>query len=151
MESKKVFRSRISVLLIVFTLSVFLPLLIISLQEKRYNDVYMLVGCILFVFLLFTGIKYVIEGDKILVKLWFITSGTLKIKEIKAIQRSYNPLSSPAASLKRVRIDFIKGMYWLLSPVREQVFIEELKAINPHIRINVPEKKGKWRIQDWDI
>ncbi|MDR1202039.1 MAG: hypothetical protein LBL58_10490 [Tannerellaceae bacterium] len=53
--------------------------------------------------------------------------------------------------LKRLRIDFVNKSSWLISPVQEQKFIEELKAINPDIYINVSNKKGIWRIQDWDI
>ena len=80
--------------------------------------------------------------------------GSIEISYISSVKRSYNPLSSPAASLKRLRIDLIGGSifsYTLISPVREQEFIKELKSLNPNIMINVPDKKGIWRIQDWDI
>ena len=50
------------------------------------------------------------------------------------------------------RIRFKTGrMFWLISPVREKEFIEALKAINPNINVQIPEKTGKWRIWDWDI
>jgi hypothetical protein len=40
----------------------------------------------------------------------------------------------------------------LISPVREREFIDELKAVNPDIVIDVPpDKKGIWRVWDWDI
>jgi hypothetical protein len=39
----------------------------------------------------------------------------------------------------------------LISPAGEQEFIECLKAINPNISVDVPVKKGAWRVQDWDI
>ena len=39
----------------------------------------------------------------------------------------------------------------LISPDREQEFIEELKAVNPGIYVNIPESKGIWRFWDWDI
>jgi hypothetical protein len=70
------------------------------------------------------------------------------------VERSYNPLSSPAASLKRLRIGLggkAKFPYMLISPVKEQEFIEELKAVNPDIYVRVPDKKGIWRVHDWDI
>ena len=41
-----------------------------------------------------------------------------------------------------------KHFRMLISLVREQEFIEELKAINPNIYVNVPLKKEKWRILD---
>ena len=81
-------------------------------------------------------------------------SGSVEIKNIISVERSYNPLSSPAASLKRLRIGIggkARVSYMLISPVREQEFIEELKAVNPDIDVRVPDKKEIWRVQDWDI
>jgi hypothetical protein len=102
--------------------------------------------------LLLTGIRYVISGDKLFVKIWFIPCASAEISKITSVERSYNPLSSPTASLKRLRIDFMnKKSFWLISPAQEQKFIEELKAINPSIHTNAPNRKGTWRIQDWDI
>lgn len=86
--------------------------------------------------------------------MWNIPSGSVSISSITSIKRSYNPLSSPAASLKRLRLDLRRSEkfpFVLISPVRETVFIDELKAINPNIKVEVPVKKGIWRIQDWDI
>jgi hypothetical protein len=81
----------------------------------------------------------------------------LKISDIASIKRSYYLFDIPtntSASFKKLRIQFVrktKYPYIHVSPVREQEFIEELKAINPDIYVNVPVKKGKWRILDWDI
>ena len=63
-----------------------------------------------------------------------------------------------ASSLKRLCILFEgRGKFqhrmldWVISPVREQEFIEALKVADPDIYINVPIKKGIWRFGDWDI
>ena len=88
------------------------------------------------------------------VKTWIFPAKGVNIADIVSVKRSYNPLSSPAASLKRLRISFKKRAkypYMLISPVREREFIEALKAVNPDIRVDIPEKKGVWRIWDWDI
>jgi hypothetical protein len=83
------------------------------------------------------------------------TTGSVDIWDIVSIRRSYNPISSCAASLKRLEITFrgrskkYSGM--LISPVREQEFFDTLKVIKPHIRINAPVKKDVWRFWDWDI
>lgn len=86
------------------------------------------------------------------------SGGNVRISDIISVKRSYNPLSAPACSLKRLRIDLRKqakfpllSPYLLLSPVREQEFIKELKSVNPDIYVCVPYKKGIWRVQDWDI
>jgi hypothetical protein len=152
MKRKKVFRSRISVLLCGFILATFIIVSIPVFQEKIYPAMYILGGCLLLVILLSAGMRYVISEDKLFLKnFWFIPAGSVDIGKITAVKRSYNPLSSPAGSLKRLHLTFIKGRFWLISPVREQEFIEALKAINPRIDVNVSYKKGAWRILDWDI
>lgn len=153
-KGKKIFRSRISVLLMVFFLAILIPCAIPMFQHKIYSGMYILGGTFVFCVFIFTGIRYVILEDKLYVKMWIIPCGSVKISNIISVERSYNPLSSPAGSLKRLRIGLGKGAkypYMLISPVREQEFIEELKAVNPDIYVRVPIKKGIWRVHDWDI
>jgi hypothetical protein len=111
-------------------------------------------GIFLFTVFIFVGMRYIISNDTLYLKIWIIPLGSVKISSIASIKRSYNPLSSPAASLKRLYIDFKNSerySFMLISPVKETKFIEELKAVNPDITVNIPDKKGIWRIQDWDI
>jgi len=153
-KEKKVFRSRISVLFLIFVLAVFIPSSIPMIKHMILPGLYTLGGTLVFIVFMFSGMRYVISGDKLYMKIWIIPSGSVKIADIVSIERSYNPLSSPAASLKRLRLGLgerAKFPYTLISPVKEQEFIEELKAINPDIYVRVPVKKGMWRIQDWDI
>jgi hypothetical protein len=100
------------------------------------------------------GIRYVISGNILYLKMWCIPNMSTKIANIVSIERSYNLLSAPAGSLKRLCIrlgEDAKYPYWLISPVREQEFLKELKSIDPLIHIHVPVKKGIWRIWDWDV
>ena len=150
---KKVFRSRVSVLLVIFILTVFsLPLILLIREGNIPNSVFRtMTGVIVFIVLLFCGIRYVISGNKLYLKVfWVIPFGSANIVDIFSVKRSYNPISSPAVSLKRVQIDG-HGFTALISPVREQEFLAMLKAINPNIQINVPDKNDWWRIWDWDI
>ena len=147
---EKIYRSRVSILLFSIILLAFTPMF------NRVNTTMMCVlGIILsFVLLILTGIRYIISGNKIIIKLWFISMGSVDILKIKSINRSYNRLSSPASSLKRLsiyRCETNNTLDALISPVREQAFLEELLKINPDIKINVSNKKGLWRIWDWDI
>jgi len=153
-KENKVFRSRISVLMAGFILAIFIPSTIPMIKYMIISGLVIMGGTFLLVVLMFSGMRYIISGDTLYVKIWFIPSGSVKISSITSIKRSYNPLSSPAAALKRLRLDLRKSEkypYILISPVRETEFIEELKAVNPDITVNVPQKKGIWRIQDWDI
>ena len=153
-NATKVFRSRISVLLLGFILAILIPCTIPMIKHMIIPGLWIMGGTLVFIVFLFSGIRYIISDGKLYTKIWMFPSGSVKIKNIISVERSYNPLSSPAASLKRLRIGLggkAKFPYMLISPVREQEFIEELKAINPNIYVSVSDKKGIWRVQDWDI
>ena len=155
-NGEKIFRSRISVLFLGFIFAVFIPstMLIIKQHMIIIHGLLIMSGASLSFFLFFGGMRYVISGEKLFFKMWSIPGTCVIISDIVSIERSYNPLSSPAASFKRLSIRFKKGspnIWWLISPVREKEFIDMLKAVNPDIEVHIPEKKGVWRIWDWDI
>ena len=160
---KKVFRSRISVLLLLFLLVVFVPCSIPTIKYMKIPNLYILGGLLLFISFVFSGLRYIISKNKLYLKIWIIPIGSASIADIISVERSYNPISSPSASLKRLCIRFKKGVTysnwatwqsapnWLLSPVREQEFLEELKNINPDINVKIFDKKKKCNFKDWDI
>jgi len=160
---RKVFRSRISVLIIGILLAVLIPCTILMIKYMIIPGLYIMGGTIVFIVFSLTGFRYVISGDKLYLKVWFISMGSANIAHIISVERTYNPISSPAASLKKLCISFKRGVKysnwltwqsapnWLVSPVREQEFAEELKSINPDIYVRISDKKEIWRIQDWDI
>jgi uncharacterized membrane protein YdfJ with MMPL/SSD domain len=158
---KRVFRSRISVFIIVFILGIFIMAAIPIFQRGICQGMNSLVPAFVFFVFLFCGMRYIISGDKLYLKIWMIPSGSVSIADIISIERSYKqPISSPAASFKRLRIDLtgvkfgLKGAkfpYLLISPIREREFIEALKAVNPDIIVQVSVKNRVWRVQDWDV
>ena len=160
---EKIFRTRISVLLIIF---IFVPMLLVPILMLYYNlygrfIIFSVVSAL--IIFSFTGYRCLIIGDKLYLKVWFITIGSANIVHIISVERTYNLISSPAASFKRLCIRFRSGVkyinwltwqcapHWIVSPVREHEFIKELKAINPDIYVHIPDEKGKWGIGDWDI
>ena len=84
------------------------------------------VGSAVFILLLIVPCKYTLFGDHLLVQ-----SGLIKYiipyAEIRKIEKSSNPLSSPALSLKRVKITRQKG-FLLVSPTDRDQFIRDLTA-----------------------
>jgi hypothetical protein len=152
-----IFRSRIGVLITAFVFLILIYTYISTYQQMRYKVSFIIVGCIVIAILTFGGTRYIISGNKLYVRImWFIPQGSVNISDIVSLKRSYNINSSPAISLKRLRVDYKSGSnyhssFMLISPVREQEFIQELKTINPNIDVSVPDKKGIWRILDWDI
>ncbi|MCL2562326.1 MAG: PH domain-containing protein [Rikenellaceae bacterium] len=150
MENQKVFRSRISILVLVFLLAAFISCTIPLIKHMPILSLCITGGVFVLIFFLFGRIRYIISGNK----LHITFGGSVKISDMVSLERSYNPLSSPASSLKRLCLRYKKGtkyLFTLISPVREQEFIEDLKAINPDIRVRISDKKGIWRVWDWDI
>ncbi len=151
------YRSRISVLLTAFILCLFAnPVMYIFKNNIHdYVKIIAIAVPIIFSLLIIATINYKIVDNTIEIRaLWFKMWSTIDIARIKTIKRSYNPLSSPAASLKRLEIKFYnKGRVEtaLISPVREREFIEKLKAINPNLVVKVAQKQSILRFWDWDI
>ena len=150
---RKVFRSRVSVLLMVFILAICSPPLI-SMIRSGNSGLYSKIGVLALIVFIFSGIRYVITEKELQINTWGTCKISFPLSKIVSVERSYNPLSSPAVSLKRLSVRFKKGCKYpfaLISPVREQEFLKTLKERNPDIYIRVDNKKGWWRIWDWDI
>ena len=95
----------------------------------------------LFILLTFLSVYYKIDDDQLVVYQFFIPTA-LPINKIASIRPTKSILSSPAASLKhRIAITFtdrsvLKSLDPLIiSPVRIQEFIAQLRAVNPEIRV----------------
>ena len=73
-KEKKVFRSRISVLLLGFVLAIFIPFTIPMIKEMIIPGLLIMGGSLLFVGFIFSGMRYIILGDKLFVKIWIIPS-----------------------------------------------------------------------------
>ncbi len=76
--------------------------------------------------ILFLPCRYTLEEDHL-----FIRSGIYKqripYRSIKDVSFTSSPLSAPAFSLKRLRIEHDRGTV-LISPAKREAFIEALKA-----------------------
>ncbi|MFC7289381.1 PH domain-containing protein [Herminiimonas glaciei] len=71
--------------------------------------------------------RYTLEASRLLAQ-----SGPFKwvvpLADIKSITPSNNPLSSPALSLDRLRIDYGKGRMLLISPRDKERFLSDIEA-----------------------
>ena len=100
---KKVFRSRISVLLNVFVILVgLIPM--IRAGEIILPVLYVCIGLAVFFAFFCYGMRYEITEKHIVYKMWGSVSFKVPLSGIVSVERSYNPLSAPAASLKRLKI-----------------------------------------------
>ncbi len=87
------------------------------------------------------SIKYFISDDFLTVKALGY-SKRIPIDEIKSIKRSYNPLSSPATSIRRLEVNYGKGQSVLISPKNENRFLRNLLDLNPNIEMKVDSFKN---------
>ena len=166
----KVFRSRVSfIYVLIFGALLLFGWYFYNLLGGLVGLIGLIIIWILTIFIPFAlrSMYYVLTDKEIQIYYLWGMRGKFFISAISSVQRSYNQLNAPAASLKRLGFHFRKGYKWdvyfssspffvtalpSISPVREQEFLETLKTLNPNIHINVTDKKRVWwRFWDWDI
>lgn len=131
------FRTRVSVLLVI---GVCIPAIVTTCVALSQGDLPALTANIylLFVLPLLFCISYVIDGDILYVRSFPFTKGTpYDLKKLVSISPTRTILSSPASSLKRIKLDFGCGDALVISPAAQELFIEEIKKINPNVLVNI--------------
>lgn len=95
---------------------------------------------LVFVLVTFLSIYHRIDGDKLVVYSFFIPTA-YPIDKIKEIKATKCVLSSPATSLShRLAITFTdwkilkSSIPLIISPVRQEEFIQQLLSVNPEIK-----------------
>lgn len=117
-------------------LGIFLAILSPVVMDKDYSSLWAAIPIICFLLWIWLTTYYVIADKTLLVRSAFIRK-TISIDEIKSIDRSFNPLSSPALSLDRLKIHYGLHRTILISPLDRNAFIEELMKRNPSIRTSL--------------
>ncbi|MDE6384061.1 MAG: PH domain-containing protein [Paramuribaculum sp.] len=97
-------------------------------------------GSFLFILVTLLSVYYKIDGDQLIVYQFFISTA-FPINKIAEIKPTKSILSSPAASLKhRIAITFTDRSVLksrdplIISPVRPEEFVAQLRAVNPNIK-----------------
>lgn len=98
---------------------------------------------LVFVLITFLSVYYKIDGDKLIVYTFFIPTA-YPIDKIKEIKPTKSVLSAPATSLtRRLSITFTdrkilkSSMPLIISPVRQDEFINELIRVNSQIQYQI--------------
>jgi hypothetical protein len=104
---RKVFRSRVSVAVFIMLLLTVCPIVVIDRVIIRSNNMMDLIPpaipLIIAISILFS-IHYVIDDENLCIKLYGFRVMKIPVVEIHSVKRSYDPLSSTAASLKRLAV-----------------------------------------------
>jgi hypothetical protein len=81
-------------------------------------------------------IKYTLDDQHLRIYMGPILYRSIEIQSIRKMEKSNNPLSSPAASLRRIAIHYNKWGYVLISPRDRESFIEEVWKRKAQLEIN---------------
>ena len=87
-----------------------------------------------FILIMVLRTRYVISGEMLIVKCWPVINLEIDIKSIHRIRRTWNPLSSPAASyIGRIEVHYDRGKSCIISPKDRHGFIADLLERNKSI------------------
>lgn len=132
----KIYKSKIGLELVI-------PLTILSswgiyesIIDKKWMATIVILIVIMFISYLFFNIRYKIENENLSISRGF----NIDIKTIRKISETYNPISSPAASIDRLEIMYNKYDTVLVSPKDKKGFINSLLEINPNIEVKYRKK-----------
>lgn len=109
----------------------------LTYQEGEIEDLLPLGLALVLVLVSLLSIRYTItEEGKLVVRAFFLKQ-TYDLSKLESITPSRSLLSSPAASLRRLRLDFGVGKPLIISPAAQEYFIEEVLRINPKVKVNL--------------
>ncbi|EIM78431.1 hypothetical protein A3SI_02608 [Nitritalea halalkaliphila LW7] len=131
---KQVFKSKISVGLMLLPLSLlFVVALLFVYEGLLWLALVLCVPVLLYIGHLLLNTRYTLLDDKLQVSCGWGNEKTIDIQSIKEISETRNPRSAPALSLDRLELKYGRFDAILLSPQDKQAFIHALQQANPAI------------------
>ena len=130
-----IYKSKLGLELIIPLTLIFGYALFELISYRIWIGVLIILLTIIFILYTFLSIQYKIENDNLNIKCTILVNINIDIKSIRKITETYNPLSSPAASIDRLEIFYNKFDSILISPKHKREFIQNLLEINPNIEI----------------
>lgn len=109
--------------------------LVLSVWEKDWWALLILVIATLFVGNMFLSTHYTIKGENLIIKSGIFINKTIKITDIYKVEKTNSILSSPALSLDRIEIFYGNQNSMMISPKQKEEFIAELLKDNPSIEV----------------
>lgn len=132
------FRSRISIIIPLIVLGSLGVALYQTIQAREPEGIISIVLAMLLFTVLYAGTCYVIEGETLYVRVLPFTRGmAYDLTKLVSISATRSLISSPALSLRRIRLDFGVGRPLIISPASQELFIAEIQRINPKVVINL--------------
>ena len=91
-------------------------------------------------YLYFSTFYELTSDQKLKIKIGFLYRKEIYIRSIKRIRKTKNHIASPALSGDRIEIQFNRYESVLISPKARAEFIDQLRKINPTIKMAEPSK-----------
>lgn len=134
----KTYRSKIDLWLFILIFGVLGGILIEGIVLRDWLVSAIILPVMVFIAVLMYSLRYIIDGDVLEIRTGILGKTRISISGIKSVEKTSNPLSAPAMSLKRLEILYGKYDFALISPTDRDAFIKDLLEINPDILV-----KGK--------
>lgn len=131
------FRSRISIPVVLLIVGIMGAAGYMTYLEGEMEEFIPLVLAMVLVFASLLSIRYTITEEGKLVVRALMFKQEYDLRKLESISPTRSLLSSPAASLHRLRLDFGVGKPLIISPAAQDYFIEEVLRINPKVKVNV--------------
>ncbi len=141
-EIKKVYPSKVGLGLLAIVVVGFGVGLYYTVAQAQWLHLVIQAFILILVVLLFYSISYEIDDKTLVVKIFFWFKKQIPIESITHISETYNPISSPAASLDRLEILYGKYNSIIISPKDRKGFIAHLKSINPDLELKLRKSKN---------
>jgi hypothetical protein len=89
--------------------------------------------------LIFLPVNYTLLESQLLIRFGLFRH-RINYQDIKSVKKTFNLLSSPALSLKRIEIQYSKGIgFTLISPNDIESFVKDLSIKCPHLTLKDEE------------
>ena len=131
------FRSRVSILLVIIVAAALSPGIITAFMNGEIVAALAVSAVGVIILPMLFCIRYRIEDDKLYVGEVFRKGEAFDLKKLVSITPTRSMLSAPAASLRRIKLDFGCGKALVISPAEQDLFIDEVLRINPNVKINM--------------
>ena len=131
---KTVYPTKVSITLILI-ISIIMGCILISLAvSSKWIPFFINLLLYVSVVYLMVSIKYEINDSQLIIH-QAMGKMVIDINTIKSIEPTHTIVSSPAASLDRLRISYNKYDDVVISPRKKEEFIQHLLSINPQIEL----------------
>ena len=118
------------------TLSIFFSASVKESIGLGITGIFMILSVIIFI-----PVNYTLLESQLLIRFGLFRH-RINYQDIRSVKKTFNLLSSPALSLKRIEIQYSKGIgFTLISPNDIESFVKDLSVKGPHLKLENGELK----------